>query len=539
MKICGFLLLCFACFPLWGQVPDSSRLPLIEISSPTPVVNEPKIMADMCIRFSGTGKWTYADQPCNAYEGKVGIEIRGSSSQFFDKKSYGIETRNEDGSNNNVSLLGLPDENDWVLHGPYSDKTLIRNALTYEIGRSMGRWAPRTRLVELSVNGDYKGVYVLMEKIKRDKNRVNIAELDDTMGDPQSNTGGYLLKIDKTTGASPAYAWEGEFGDLFQLEYPRAGASTSDQYTYIRNYVTAFEESLRTLQFTDTDSNGYAHYIEPMSFVDFLIVNELAKNVDGYRLSTWLYKDREGRGDSRLQMGPLWDFNLSFGNANYCVGGGANGWVLNFNRVCAQDAWVINNWWDRLLSDANFQRLLIERWRELRKDELSEAVVIGHIDRMVTEIGPAANRNFSRWGTLGQYVWPNYYVGDTYLQEINYLKNWVRERLRWIDENIDDISYQVDGAFSYGSTVYAYPNPFSDRLNLNMQFNSVGTVQMFVRNAKGQQVFATDLEVPRATFWSWEWDGHDQDGNPLPSGLYFLSLQRNDKILQIRKLIKQ
>ncbi|MFK7926329.1 MAG: CotH kinase family protein [Bacteroidia bacterium] len=538
MKSSVFLLLLLSGHFLWAQLPDSSRLPLVTISTTQPIIDQAKTMADMCIRYAGPNDWTFSTGDCNDYDGKIGIEIRGSSSQSFDKKGYGFETRNADSSNRNVELLGMPKENDWILHGPYSDKSLIRNALTYEIGRSMGRWAPRTRFVELSIDGNYQGVYVLMEKVKRDKNRVNIAKLDETNTDPQDQTGGYLLKIDKTTGASPTTTWQGNFGDLFQLEYPKEGESLPEQLTYIRDYITEFEQSLRTLQFVNDDSLGYRQYIEPNSFIDFLIVNELSKNVDGYRLSTWLHKDREGRGEDRLQMGPLWDFNLAFGNADYCTGGAPQGWVLNFNRFCPQDGWIVNNWWDRLLSDPRFQEDLINRWNELRVNELSEATLLGKIDQMVAEIGPASQRNFDRWGTLGQYVWPNYYVGDTYLQEINYLKNWVRDRLKWMDDNIEDISYQVNGSFSFGASLDVYPNPFTDDLTFNLQFNSESDVQLAIRNISGQIVYSNSLDVPRATFYTWHWDGRDNQGNVLPTGLYFLSLQLNDETVAARKLLK-
>lgn len=538
MKTSVFLLLTLLSLPLLGQFPDSSRLAIVDIYTSQPIIDRAKITADMCIRYAGPNKWTFSEGDCNNYEGKIGIEIRGSSSQFFDKKGYGFETREEDGSNRNVELVGMPKENDWVLNGPYSDKSLIRNALTYELGRSMGRWAPRTRFVELNINEVYQGVYVLMEKIKRDKNRVNIAKLDDTDTDPQDITGGYLLKIDKTTGGIATYSWQGEFGDIIQVEYPKEDAYLPAQAAYIANYMTAFEKTLRTMQFTNEDSLGYRHYIEPSSFIDFLIVNEVAKNVDGYRLSTWLYKDREGRGEDRLQMGPLWDFNLAFGNANYCTGGGPEGWVLNFNQICPRDGWVINYWWDRLLSDPQFQEELVERWFALREDEFSTQRVLARVDAMVAEIGPAAQRNFDRWEVLGEYVWPNSYIGNTYQQEINFLKDWLRDRLVWIDQNIENISFQVQGSFSYGASVGVYPNPFSDELTLSLQFNNEAPLLVEVRNIAGQRVFYSEIEISRATFSQWRWDGLDNQGNALPTGLYFLSLQQNDKIVASRKLIK-
>ncbi|MEL7535089.1 MAG: CotH kinase family protein, partial [Bacteroidota bacterium] len=327
-------------------------------------------------------------------------------------------------------------------------------------------------------------------------------------------------------------------GDDIQLEYPKDDAYRPEQAAYISNYVSAFENTLRSLQFANEDSLGYRHYIEPSSFIDFLIVNELAKNVDGYRLSTWLFKDREGRGEDRLQMGPLWDFNLAFGNANYCTGGEPEGWVLNFNRFCPQDGWVINNWWDRLLGDPRFQEELEARWFALREDEFSEEKVLARVDAMVAEIGPAAQRNFVQWGVMGEYVWPNSFIGTSYQQEIDFLKNWLRARLRWMDANIEDISFQVSGSFSNGASVGVYPNPFSDELILNLQFNNETPISLVVRDMRGKAVYQQEIEVPKATFIEWRWNALDNQGHALPVGLYFLSLQQNDEIVAGRKLVK-
>ncbi|MEN0051354.1 MAG: CotH kinase family protein, partial [Bacteroidota bacterium] len=361
--------------PDWFEVPvevnfSSSDLPimLIETEGQQPIPDEPKIMAKMGLISKENGRNEITDV-FNDYDGLIGIERRGSSSQSFPKVGYGFETREEDGSNNNVKLLGMLKENDWVLHGPYTDKSLIRNALAYTIGRALMDYAPRVRFCELMLNGDYQGVYLLTEKIKRDNNRVDINNLkgDENSGDDL--TGGYILKIDKFTGANNG-GWASDylaqdnidFDINFQYDVPAADDITSEQMNYIQNYMSDFEDALAGENFMDAEE-GYRKYIDTKTFIRFWIINELAKNVDGYRLSTYFYKDKNSI-DSKLKMGPIWDFNLGFGNADYCTSGNPEGWVYNqFNEICPQDGVPIPFWWSRLLEDPDFQVELVEDWR--------------------------------------------------------------------------------------------------------------------------------------------------------------------------------
>ena len=167
----------------------------------------------MGIIDNGFGNINSVNDAFNDYNGKISIEYRGSSSQSFPKKPYALETQDSIGNNNNVSLLGMPVENDWILYAPYTDKSLMRNFLTFDLGRKMRNYSPRTVYCELVVNGDYKGIYILMEKIKRDNDRVDIAKLDsnDVAGD--SLTGGYIIKVDKYTGTG-GLDWLSDFPNI-------------------------------------------------------------------------------------------------------------------------------------------------------------------------------------------------------------------------------------------------------------------------------------------------------------------------------------
>lgn len=422
------------------QNPVIAALPQIEIVVNSTIPDEPKIRSSM--------KITEGDKV--TYEGIAGIEIRGASSQMFDKKSYGLETWDSNNEDINVSLLGMPEEEDWVLHGPYSDKSLIRNKLIYDLARDMGRYASRTRFVELTINDNYKGVYVFMEKLKRDKERIDIEKLKSDENSGEDLTGGYILKIDKIAGSNvgEGYNNQNSFASKvppanspnsiirFLYEYPDAEDISEAQKDYIQEYIYGFEAALSSDNFKDPDL-GYAPYIDVSSFIDFFILNEIANNVDGFRLSTFMHKDMNGK----LKMGPIWDFNLGFGNANYCEGGDTDVWAYKFNERCPGDFWLVPFWWERLLEDPRFVQELKDRWNQVRGNELSDQAILSRLDAYNTELveGNAINENFSQWRILGQWIWPNEYVGNSYSDERKYLQEWVTTRLSWLDGAIDNL----------------------------------------------------------------------------------------------------
>jgi len=282
------------------------------------IPDEPKIDAVMGIIWNGDGQLNNVSDSCMEFYGEIGIERRGSSSNGFPQVSYGLETRGPDTiMNYNVSLFDWPAENDWILYAPYTDKALIRNVLTYKLGNDMGNWSPRTKLCELIVNGEYQGVYVLMERIKQSPGRVNINKLEpqDTMNNEL--TGGYIIKVDKTT-AGGVIAWNSPYTSQapsnnvigFQLHDPDLSVLHPTQLTYIQEYITEWETVLKSNYFTDPDS-GYVNYIDVQSFIDYILVNELSKNVDGYRLSAYMYKERLSEG-GKIVAGPNHRLGIGF-----------------------------------------------------------------------------------------------------------------------------------------------------------------------------------------------------------------------------------
>lgn len=410
-----------------------SNLPIVELTSDGPILDDPRIVANMAIINNASGFNQLGDSP-NDYDGLISIEIRGSSSQMFPKKSYALETQDAEGQNNNVSLLGMPEENDWILHGPYTDKTLMRNAVVFELGEKLNRYTPRRRYCELFINGDYRGVYMLMENIKRDENRVDIATLLPEDVEGNELTGGYILKIDKFTGDFSG-GWQSPYstvaGDNLYVQFhkPEMDELNAPQIAYIEDHITTFEDALAGPDFSDPEL-GYMPFIDVYSFIDLYLINELSKNIDGYRLSTYFFKQKDSNG-GKIVMGPWWDYNLSLGNANYCEAAITEGFEVN------TDCGNTNPfWWERMLEDPTYRDLTRCRWEEYRSDGWSNESIHSTIDSLVTLLGDASARDHARWPRLGQWVWPNSFVGDTYEEELDFMRNWIDDRLAWLDMNI-------------------------------------------------------------------------------------------------------
>ena len=440
-----FLLLLIGPLILIGQE-FTSNLPIIKINTHGDVIiDNPRIICDMGIIYNNT-ELNHLSDIHNNYDGKISIELRGSSSQeIFPKKSYSLETQTLDGNNNNVSLLELPIENDWVLYGAYSDKTLLRNNLTYELARQMGHYAPRTKYCELFINDEYLGVYMLTEKIKRDKNRVNIPEFIN--GDPES--GGYIIKIDKLTDAPVDATWCSNLTTFnkntvcFQYHYPKSSDITIEQKNYIEDFINYFNLIITDLVINQTNINSIEK-INFISFIDYFIISELSKDVDAYRISVFLHKNSE-TNNGELKMGPVWDYNLSFGNVDFCQSSNISGWVLEEETSCQTS---IPIFWKNLLENDSFREKLMLRWHELRNNVLHFDNIFNHIDSVGNYLDDAQNRNFEKWDILGDWVWPNYQLGSTYKDEVDFLKYWIYHRVNWIDENLNNIQLPFPSCLS-------------------------------------------------------------------------------------------
>lgn len=414
-------------------LPDTfaTHLPLLLINAAGPIVDEPKVMATLRLIDNGPDSLNHAGDAASGYDGWVGIEVRGQSSQNWAKKSFGIETRWADGSNRNVSLLGLPEENDWVLYAPYFDRTLLRNVLVYGLGAELFAYSPRTRLVEVGLNGFYHGVYVLTEKIKRDPQRVDIAKLE---VDP---TGGYLLRIDKGADSTNAFpsavpAPGTDTTVFFQYHDPKPDELSAAQKDYIQDYVARAEAALAGPWFKHPQL-GYAAYFDVPSLVDYFLLSELTRNVDAYRISTYLYKHADGDG-GKLHLGPVWDYNLALGNILSCDSESTEGWAYELNAVCPTTAHPVPFWWARLRTDPAFERQLRARYTELRETAWSTSRLAERLAAYADHLGEAAQRNRARWPIGSDHA---AFEGATYADELLYLENWIADRLAWLDEQLE------------------------------------------------------------------------------------------------------
>lgn len=442
----------------------NSEIPYIVVSTgDVDIEAEPKVPALMEVFINKE----------SVHSENIGIEYRGASSlRLSSKRSYGIETWDVDGNDIDASFFGFPEEEDWILLGHVIDqaenrifdRTLLYNYLGHEFYRSLGRYASRTEFVELEVNGAYLGVYLFMEKLKRDKDRIDLAKLKPDENSGEDLTGGYILKIDKTSGGEsaadqplsyylnnwnddarydasisfrsaydiyqdsieyeaygPPYHSRQYLETYFLYEYPKAEDISDAQKAYIQNYIHEFERALISDDFS-TSARQYLEYIELGSFVDYFLINELCRNVDAFRLSTFLSKDKAGK----LQMGPVWDFNIGFDRGGRVP---LDGWVVNYNSYVNEDPWMMPFWWTRFLEDPIFRQAVKDRWTAIRLDVLSTTQIHELVDVTSGYLtsNNAITRNFDKW-------WPS--EAANYNSGISELKEYLSVRASWMDSEI-------------------------------------------------------------------------------------------------------
>ena len=407
-----------------SQTFTDSNLPIIiiVIDNGDEILDDPRVFGSMKIIKRPDGSRNFVSDANNEdyldYSGAISIEIRGSSSQSLDKKPYGLSTLSDDYTeNNNVKLLGMPKENDWILNSFAFDDSMMRDYISYNMARQMGQYATDLKYCEVIVNGDYRGLYALSEKIKRDGDRVDISKLSDDENTIPEVTGGYLMQTDRPDADDPE-AWNNN-GAGYIHEYPKSEDVTSEQSAYI-------ESVFRDLDQTAGNSdiiNGYPAFIDVPSFVDYMLVAEIASNVDAYALSTYYHKDRGGK----LRAGPVWDYNLTYGNDLFQWG---------FNRSFT-DVWQFNysntgaNFWGDLFANSTFKCYLSKRFNEVTNtgQPLNYDSISDLIDSTVTLISEAVVRENERWSTI-----------DDFSGEITNMKSWILQRITWMRIELGDFS---------------------------------------------------------------------------------------------------
>ena len=463
--------------PLFAQTID---LPAIFIDTKQQCLDKnvtEKIPATMKVLDGATNN--IADSAKGTFY-NIGIKVRGQSSALFPKPGYSVEVRDEKGEGIDVSMFGLPPADDWVLHGPYVDKSMLRNALAYWLFRQAGRYAPRTKHFDLYINGVYRGVYVMVEKIKRGKYRVNVSKLkeDDIAGD--SLTGGYIWAFDKVgtnTGGGGSNNQGGIQAEGFNtsdglnviLHYPKKANIQKQQEEYLKKYLNDLEALFQN----GKNGDGYEKYVDVGSAVDYVLHQEITNNGDSYWCSFFLHKPKNKTKDGvytegKVTLGPPWDFNLAMSNGGMMgFGGGGNSWQIESKTGSGggmggfgfggggMGSLKAPNWLGGLWKRSDYQSEMKKRWAELRSGVWHTKVMDAYLDSMKTYLTKAAERNFKRWPNLGKSSGqgdkdpePMKYCtssgnggmgmggnnADTWDGEVEHLRKKMKERIQWMDQ---------------------------------------------------------------------------------------------------------
>ncbi|HNW51203.1 MAG TPA: CotH kinase family protein [Prolixibacteraceae bacterium] len=493
---------------------DSLPFPIMVIETDEYGCRSAGTIATMGIINNGEGKYNKLTNRYTDYHGRINLKFHGQTSKDYPKSPYKIELQDSLGNNNNVSLLGMPPENDWVLIAPFYDKSLLRNYFVYSLGRKMGHYEPRIKPCEVIINGRDVGLYMLTEQIKRDKNRVDIKKLEPKDNSEIDLTGGYLFRYDK---------------DMTELEilYPKEDEITAQQSDYIHNVFDEWETALISSNFKDPGS-GYRNYIDTESLIDYMIINELTGNIDAYFYSFYMYKDRDDV-DRHIQFGPLWDYEFSLGYSQWQDLPTSNWMFDSRTRIDIP----------RMLQDSTFATQLARKWHSYRKGILHTDTLNQYINELVDSFTPEIEWNYKIW-PIFQYKYTNgtkKNVGTTYPEEIEKWQTWMEKRMTWIDNNIDAIRrYPAGTSIVKNCNISAtlYPNPFSEHLILSVTTDETATIRIEVNDLCGRTCFETTNTVNS--------NEHQAIHLNLPAtlekGIYFVSIFKNNGLVSNQKIMK-
>ena len=513
-----------------------SNLPIMVINTNgQTIADDPKIIADMGLIFNGIGVRNHINDTKNEYNGKIGIEIRGNYSASLPQLPYAFELQDVLGNSIDSSLIGMPAEHDWILIANYNDKSFARNILPFEMFDSMGHYATRTKLIDVVLNGQYQGIYLLCEQIKRDSNRVDISKLKPTDITGVDVTGGYILKIDYFDNTN---SWQLPF-DTYQLPgydvhmcyySPKMIDLVPEQKTYINGFISDFETALYGTNWKDPII-GYRKYIDVSTFIDYFIINEVTKNLDGFKKSRYFHKDKDHLDGTirKLKAGPVWDFDWSQKDFD---GTPTTGFM--YDDFVGQDV-NAPGWYKRLLEDQDFKDQLRCRYEDFRRTILSDASISQKLDSVANYVDESKTWHFTTWGNEAEQ---NCTTSSSYAGEIAWMKNWYHNRFIWLDANIpgtlNGCSMAAQEEISASSiTIVSYPNPFDSYINvhINTQITGNSTIRLLDqmgRVVKIQEVNAS--EIIQKTYVL-------KDLEILKSGIYFLEIETGSEKI-VKKLIK-
>jgi subtilisin-like proprotein convertase family protein len=516
-----------------------SDLPIVVINTNGgTILDDTKIQADMGIVFNGQGNRNHLIDPFNEYDGKINIQYRGNYSLSLPQKPYSIDLIDNLGVEFDASLLGMPAENDWLLLSTYNDKSFARNALPYHLFDTMGHYSVRSRFVDIVVNDEYQGIYLLAEKIKRDSNRVDVSKLETFETTGQDLTGGYIIKVDYWDASN---SWQSNFSPIgspgldihFVYYYPKPETIVLEQQNYIQNFMNQFETALYS-SFFDNSVFGYRRYISVPTFIDYFIVNEVARNVDGFKKSRFLSKDKDHADGTlrKLKAGPVWDFDWALKDI---WNGSEDGSGFMYNQV-DQDV-NAPGWYIRLLEDTLFANELRCRYDDLRRNILSETYMFQKIDSMAAVVNESQEWHYLTWGNMGAATgtWEVQAPSQTYAEEVQRLKDWLTRRLTWLDANMPGTlnGCSMAGTEELNSIDFSvYPNPFISTLtiSLNNAANEEGIIVLL--DASGRIIRSEEIKVTESN-QTIELSNLDE----LQTGIYFVEVTFGTK-KSVQKVVK-
>ena len=355
----------------------------------------------------------------------IKIRYRGNSSRSFDKPNYYIRLINEDGTNNSQSFIGMDAHHEWTLHGPFLDKSLIRNYMWYNIAGEMMEYSPNVRFCELILNGEYRGLYLATEMITAGKDG---SRLELSVNKKDNTFSGYALRLDwgDTDEENKLYPFTNytiRAKTQHELVYPGTQNMTPELKEAIKNDFSFFEKTLYSYDYNNKD-HGYKNFIDVDSFVDYFLINELTCNYDAGSLSTYIYKDIDGK----YRM-CVWDFNSACDAYQESA--------IPVNEFRLDNAL----WFQMLFKDKEFTDRVIERYYELRETVFSEEYLFGFIDDTVFYLGDAVERNYDKWGyTFSEeydLLHPHERNPRSYIDAVSQIKTFLTRRLEFMDENIE------------------------------------------------------------------------------------------------------
>ena len=358
-------------------------------------------------------------------ESKINIRVRGNSSRTFDKVGYLFKFTDDAGMERKLEVMGMEKDSTWVLHGPYLDKTLMRNYMWYNLAGQIMEWAPDVRYCEVFLDHEYQGLYVMAEQISMGEGRIEMTKYDG-----KSNISSYIVCADRESVNDVQYldnftSYALRINGKLEVKYPGASRITPELTEYISRDFSRFEKALYSFDY-DTARYGYQNYIDVDSFVDYFIINEVTQNTDAGLYSTYFYKDVSGK----LKM-CVWDFNNCCDN--YIEDQTPMGGFFMQNRP----------WYFMLCKDEAFMEKVITRYHQLRKGILSEEAVESYIAGVQSYLGPAIERNFEKWGYSflpeKDLLYEDERKIGSYEAAVEQYETRLVRRMRWMDEHIEDL----------------------------------------------------------------------------------------------------